>query len=159
MAKATTKRAEAGYEGAVEIDASVRVTATRYENRLLRCQPGTFEWRYGRKGAEAALYHAGIHLADLWERAGTASASSVDYEASGGGGQWKGLPDGRLVAMDQIRQVRLDVGKWGMARLVDYVVMGTPSSKMAEKYGKDERAMSHVLHEDLRAVAFHFELL
>jgi len=83
----------------------------------------------------------------------------VDYESAGSGSQWKGLPDGRLAAMDEIKQVRLDVGKWGMARLVDYVVMGTPSSKMAEKYGKDERAMSFVLHEDLRAVAFHFELL
>ncbi len=159
MGKAQAIMSEAGYEGAVEIDASVRMTATRWENRVLRCQPGSFEWRYGRKGAEAALYHAGIRLADLWERAGTASASSIDYDSAGGGGQWKGLPDGRLAAMDEIRQVRLDVGRWGMARLVDYCVMGTPSSKMAEKYGKDERAMAHVLHEDLRAAAFHFELL
>jgi len=159
MAKAKAVRFEAGYDGAVEIDASVRMTATRWESRVLRCQPGTFEWRYGRKGAEAALYHAGIRFADLWERAGTASASSINYDSAGGGGQWKGLPDGRLVAMDLINQMRLDVGRWGMARLVDYCVMGTPSSVMADKYGKDERAMSHVLYEDLRAAALHFELL
>lgn len=159
MAKAAAKRIEAGYDGAVGIETRVRVTATRHDTRILRCRPGTFEWRYGRASADSALYHAGIRLADLWETAGTASASSVDFDGAGGAGQWKGLPDGRLAAMDQIRQVRLDVGKWGMARLVDYVVMGTTASDMAVKYGKDARSMAHVLHEDLRAAAFHFELL
>lgn len=148
-----------GYDGAVEIMAEVKITATRFDTRPLRCRPGTFEWRYGRKTADSALYHAGIKFADLWERAGTASATAIDYDNAGGGGQWKGLPDGRLVAMDGIRAARMDIGKWGTARLVDYCVMGTAAADIATKYSRDERAMANVLHEDLRAAAFHFELL
>ena len=148
---------EAGYEGAVLIDASVRLTATRFEDRVLRCQPGTFEWRYGRKGANTSLYHAGIKFAGLWERAGTASASSPDM-AFTGGGQWKGIPDGRVLAMSAIDAARKDIGKWGTARLVDYCVMGSTASKIALKYGMDERGMAFVLFEDLQAAARHFLL-
>jgi hypothetical protein len=149
---------EVGYEGTVLIDASVRLTATRYEDRILRCQPGTFEWRYGRKGANTSLYHAGIKFADLWERAGTASASSPDL-AFTGGGQWKGIPDSRVLAMSEIDAARKDIGKWGTARLVDYCVMGSTAARIALKYGMVERNMAPILDEDLRACALHFNYL
>jgi hypothetical protein len=153
-----TKSYEPGYDGAITIVANVRVTSTRSDQRSLRCRPGTFEWRYGRATADSSLYHAGIKFADLWERAGTASASSPDFAASGGG-QWKGIPDGRVIAMSEIDAARRDIGKWGTARLVDYCVMGSPSSDIARKYNTDERAMAAVLFEDLRACAVHFGYL
>lgn len=147
-----------GYDGNVEITASVRLTATRFEKRSIRCRPGTFEWRYGRENADAAIYHAGCHFAQLWERAGTASASSPDLEQVGGG-QWKGLPNSRAIAMSEIKNARLAMGKWATARLVDYCVMGTPIGDMATKYNVDQRGMAFVLAEDLKACAEHFRFL
>lgn len=149
------KMTEPGYDGAVLDVANVRITATRSEVRGFRCRPGTFEWRYGRKSVDSALYHAGIKFADLWEKAGTASAGSPSMDFTGGGA-WKGIPDGRVDAMSQIKAARSDIGKWSMARLVDYCVMGSSASEMAEKYGSDERGMAFVLYEDLRACANHF---
>ena len=149
---------QAGFDGAVEIDASVRMSATRSEYRSIRCRPGTFEWRYGRRDANTALYHAGIAFAELWEFAGTAAASSPDLAAIGGG-MWRGIQNGRLEAMEKIDAARLDIGKWGTSRLVDYCVMGTSASDIARKYGSDERAMANVLAEDLRACAVHFRFL
>ena len=145
-----------GYDGAIEIETSVRITATRSEARSLRCRPGSFEWRYGRANADAALYHAGIKFAELWEFAGTASASSPDLAAIGGG-MWRGIQTGRLEAMDKIKSARMDIGKWGTSRLVDYCVMGSTASEMAKKYGYDERNMAIILNEDLRSCALHFE--
>lgn len=147
-----------GYDGSIEINTSVRITATRSEARSLRCRPGTFEWRYGRANADAALYHAGIRFAELWEFAGTASASSPDLAAIGGG-MWRGIQTGRLEAMEKIKAARIDIGKWGSARLVDYCVMGSTASEMAKKYNTDDRSMAIVLNEDLRACALHFEHL
>lgn len=143
-----------GFNGAVIVEASVRLSATRHENRSLRCRPGTFEWRYGRKTAESALYHAGIKFADMWEQSGTSAAASPNL-ASAGGGQWKGIQDSRLEAMDRIKALRQSehITKFGMSRLVDYCVMGTPASEIADKWGDDPRAMANVLHEDLKAVA------
>lgn len=158
MAKPKLKTFEPGYDGAVEIETSVRITATRSESRSLRCRPGSFSWRYGRANADAALYHAGIRFAELWEFAGTSSASSPDLGAIGGG-MWRGIQTSRLEAMDKIKAARLDIGKWGTARLVDYCVMGSIASDMATKYGYDERHMSIILNEDLRAAALHFEHL
>lgn len=155
MAKA--READGYKDGAVLSDTKVRLTATRHETRSIRCRPGTFEWRYGRSG-DSALYHAGIRFAELWEIAGAASASSPDME-SAGGGQWKGLPNGRAMAMDKIRLLRADIGKWSTARLVDYCVMGSTASEMARKYETDERAMAHVLYMDLRACAEHCRFL
>jgi hypothetical protein len=158
MAKQKRRKVEPmgpGYEGAVIIDASVRLSATRWESRALRCRPGTFEWRYGRKNADTALYHAGIKLADLWERAGTAAAASPDLRRSGSS-QWKNLPDVRAEAMDEIDAAREHIGKAGMSLLVDYCVMGTPASDIAGKYDMGERAMSHVLEHHLACAAVHF---
>lgn len=153
--KKPKQTAHPGFDGAVLIDATVKMTAARNEVRIIRCRPGTFEWRYGRKTADATLYHAGVKFADLWERAGTASASSPDM-GSASGGQWKGIPDSRVVAMSEIDAARKDIGKWGTARLVDYCVMGSPSSEIGAKYGMDERAIAFVLFEDLQAAARHF---
>jgi hypothetical protein len=65
----------------------------------------------------AALYHAGVRFAELWEFAGTSSASSPDLGAVGGG-MWRGIQTGRLEAMDKIKAARSDIGKWshGQAR-------------------------------------------
>jgi len=162
MAKAARKRRQEtgpGYDGAEHFTTRVKVSLTRSEPRLIRARPGTFEWRYNRDDSNLTpLYHAGVKFADLWERAGAASASSPDWRLSGGG-DWKGLPDARLMAMDQIKAARLDIGKWGTARLVDYCVMGSTVAEMAEKYDTDERVMAHVLAMDLRACAVHFKML
>lgn len=144
-----------GYDGAVKEMADVRMTATRTDNRDFRCRPGTFEWRYGRKSADTSLYHAGIRFAELWERAGTAAGASPGLEFSGAG-QWKGIPDARVMAMSDIEAARKDIGKWGTARLVDYCVMGTAVAVLAVKYQKDPREMAFILHEDLTACAKHF---
>lgn len=159
MAKAK-KAAEMipGYDGAVLINASVKITQTRWGDRPIRCRPGTFEWRYSRPNANSALYHAGIHFATLWEKAGTAAASSPDLGREGTG-QWKGIPEGRLEAMQLIDAARKDIGKWGSARLVDYCVMGTPAPEIARKYKTDERAMAFILEADLKACAVHFRFL
>lgn len=151
---------EPGYEGAVLIDSPVRITATRFVPKPLRCRPGTFEWRYARKGADNALYEAGCDYAILWERAGTAAASSPDMEFAGHG-SWKGLPDGRSAAMDEIRWMFSDknphhLGKAQAARLTAYCVHGKTTSELASQYGIPDRDMAAVLDMDLRACATHF---
>lgn len=148
-----------GFDGRETFETHVRLSGTRFEKRSIRARPGSFEWRYNRDDSDLTpLYHAGVKFATLWEKAGTASDSSPDLSSSGGG-QWKGLPDGRIMAMDEINQARKEMGRWSTARLVDYCVMGSTSSDMASKYGVDEREMGHVLRMDLRACAFHFKLL
>lgn len=157
---------EPGYGGAVLVQTRVRVTQTRHEVRSLRCRPGTFEWRYGRENADAALYHAGIALADLWERAEVGSSASPDLRRAGGSG-WKGLPESRLEALDLIRALRVSLDKhdrWSMPRLVDYCVLGTPAREIAQKESDcgryvSAREMALVLEGDLRAAADHFRLL
>ena len=155
MARTRKKELEPGYEGAVLIETPVRVTATRFEHRSLRCRPGTFEWRYARPKAETALYHAGTHYALLWEKAGTASASSPDLEAAGGGA-WKGLPNGRAVAMDDLKHAFRELGKAPTSRLTAYCVQGKTTSELASQYGIPDRDMAAVLEMDLRACASHF---
>lgn len=169
MAKARRAKAEAmreGYAGAVLVTSRVRVTAIRHETRSLRCRPGTFEWRYGRENADAALYHAGIALAGLWERAEVGSSASPDLRRAGGSG-WKGLPESRLEALDLIRALRVSLDKhdrWSMPRLVDYCVLGTPAREIAQKESDcgrhvSAREMALVLEGDLRAAADHFRLV
>jgi hypothetical protein len=58
--------------------------------------------------------------------------------------------------MSEINAARKDIGKWSTARLVDYCVMGSTASEMAQKYNTDDRGMGFVLNEDLRACAMHF---
>lgn len=146
------------FDGAVVIDASVRLTQTRWETRILRARPGTFEWRYGRKSADTALYHAGIRYAELWEMAGTASAKSPDME-SGSGGQWRGLPDGRAVAMSEVKHAVMELGKLVSSRLTAYCVAGNTTAELAKRFGIPDRDMAAVLHLDLTACAVHFRYL
>lgn len=148
-----------GYDGAEYFTTRVKVSLTRTEPRLIRARPGTFEWRYNRDDDNLTpLYHAGVKFSGLWEKAGIASDSSPDLNGSGGG-QWKGLPDARVMAMDEINSARKEIGRAGTSRLVDYCVMGTTTTEMADKYGVDDRAMGHVLMMDLRACAMHFRYL
>jgi hypothetical protein len=112
--------------------------------------------RYGRRAD--ALYHAGAHFAVLWERAGTAAAKSPDLSASGGS-QWKGLSDGRAVALDDVGAAVRELGKLCSVRLVDYCVHGLTAKQIAAKFQVGERNMAPVLHQDLRACAMHFRFL
>ncbi len=147
-----------GYDGAIEIDTETRISGERSKFNLLRCRPGSFEWRYGRKTADAALYHAGIKFAELWEFAGTASASSPDLGAIGGG-MWRGIQNGRLEAMDKIDAARDSIGAVGTALLVDYLVMGSTASEMGPKYSIDGRSMAIILDHHLHSCANHFRHL
>lgn len=150
-----------GYDGAVMSTVRVRVTATRSEPRALRCRPGTFEWRYNRDDTTLnPLYLAGVQFADLWERAGTADARAIDYSQAGGGGTgWRGVPDGRTMAMDTLRGVFREVGKLPCTRLQAYCVDGLTAAETAARYDINDRTMAALLHEDLRAVAMHFRFL
>lgn len=159
---AKNKPYEPGYEGAVEISDPLQITAARKNTRYLRCRPGSFEWRYARRNADLTLYHAGNHYALLWEKAGTADARSPDLKATPGG-QWKGLPDGRAVAMDEIRRMfdkerspNTYLGKAQSARLTAYCVEGKTTAELASQYGIPDRDMAAVLHQDLAACAAHF---
>ncbi|PRD40436.1 hypothetical protein C5748_27050 [Phyllobacterium phragmitis] len=152
------KPQEAGFEGARIYRTKVRITSSRSEARSVRSRPGTFEWRYGRKSADAALYHAGSHFAVLWERAGTADAKSPNLMGSNSTG-WRGLPDARCDAMSEIGAAVVDLGKLVSSRLTDYCVHGLTAAEIARKYDQKERDMAPVLHQDLRACAIFFRYL
>lgn len=141
-----------GYDGAQEFNAPVRLSLTRVEQRKIRCRPGTFEWRYGRKTADGTLYHAGVQFALLWERAGTAAASSPDMEQQGHGG-WKGLPDGRVAALDALRPVHDRLGDMQRLRLVAYCVEGLTVAEIAKWEGESDRDMAAIIHSDIKALA------
>lgn len=148
-----------GYDGAQEFSAPVRLSLTRVEPRTIRCRPGTFEWRYGRKTQDGTLYHAGCHLAVLFERAGTAAASSPDMDGQGGGGAWKGLPDGRVAALDALKPIIEALGTEPKLRLVAYCVEGVTVSEIATFAGIPDRDMAAIIHSDLMALAKHLHYL
>lgn len=160
--KATKRKAKPmlpGYDGAQEYSAPVRLSLTRVEQRTIRCRPGTFEWRYGRKTADGTLYHAGCHFAVLYERAGTAAASSPDLEGQGGGGAWKGLPDGRVAALDALNPINEKLGIEPRLRLIAYCVEGATVSELAILAGIPNRDMAAVIHQDITALAKHLHYL
>ncbi len=149
-----------GYDGAVLTETNVRRSGESATRRRILCRPGTFEFRYGREVKHAAMYHAGIRFAELWEIAGTADAKSPDASREVFG-QFMGgvLRDQKLDAMQKIDEARQSIGKWATARLVDYCVMGNTSEEMAQKWDVDRREMAHLLDDHLRAVAVHFRYL
>jgi hypothetical protein len=147
-----------GFDGAVIVGATVRLSSQRGEKRLMRARPGTFEWRYGRKSADAALYHAGCHFADLWERAGTAAAKSRDLTQVGTPG-WRGLPEGRAAALDEVGAASRELGRFATSRLMAYCVEGQTTSEIARRHDAPERDMAAVLHQDLRACAQCFRFV
>lgn len=148
-------------DGSIVTDVAVRLSYARKEKRLIRAMPGTFDWRYGRKTADASLYHAGCHFATLWEQAGATGAKSVDWGATPGG-DWKGLPDSRAAAMARIRDMtrgESGLGTDQVTRLIAYCIKGWTTAQIAAVNQTKEREMAPVLHHDLRALAKHFHFI
>jgi hypothetical protein len=143
---------EPGFDGTKIMTSTVRLSSARTEKRSVRARPGTFEWRYGRKSADAALYHAGCHFADLWERAGTAAAKSRDLTQVGTPG-WRGLPEGRAAALDAVGTATRELGRFATWRLMAYCVEGQTTAEIARRQDAPERDMAAVLHQDLKACA------
>jgi hypothetical protein len=144
-----------GYDGAIVMNAdAVKISATRFEARPIRCRPGSFEAEYGRKRNRLALYHAGMQFSTLWEKAHI-TVPTPDLERTGSAG-WRGLPDGRVAALTKIKRMSETVGRYSMNRLVDYCIIGSTTAEMAGKYNSTRRAMASVLEMDLRAAASHF---
>lgn len=152
------ENADPGYDGTKVSRVKVKVSRTRDNRQSVRSLPGTFEWRYGRGGAGQALYEAGTHYARLWERAGTASASSPNMEGNTGAG-WKGVPDKRLDAMDELNAAYPVLGLLVSARLTDYCALGLTSEQIAKKHQIDKRDVPAVLEQDLVACAKHFRFV
>ncbi|HYE25083.1 MAG TPA: hypothetical protein VEG32_07780 [Clostridia bacterium] len=146
---------DGGAEGAVLIDATVRISQTRSEARSIRCRPGTFEHEYGAKKTASALYHAGMHFSGLWERAHI-SVPSPDLRRSGST-QWRGLPDSRADALSEIKAV--PIGTDQRSRLIDFCIFGNTSAEIGAKWGMDRRQMASVLKSDLMSVARHFRFV
>lgn len=151
-------RADGGKAGAKVTSVKIKISGQRSETMVMRSRPGTFEWRYGRKRQDV-LFHAGSHLATLWERAGIALASSADFLRGTGSGYAMGVSDGRVAAIDQLDGFVKELGRAPAARLVDYCVGGLTTAQIAMKHGAKEREMAPVLHHDLRACAEHFNFL
>lgn len=147
-----------GFEGRKLNVVQIRLTPTRTEPRTVRARPGDFHWRYNRDNANSALLHAGIKFAELWERAGIAAIGTPDMEGSNSAG-WKGLPDGRVQALDQLRGMMTEIGKLSSTRLSRYCVDGQTTGEIARQFGVRERDMAAVLDMDLRACAFHLHYL
>lgn len=118
----------------------------------VRCRPGTFEWRYGRFGN--AQYHAGSEFARSWEKAGIAPSGS-SIIGDGGGSGWKGMPDGRMVALDKVRKISAEIGGPMMRRLVAYCVEGQTPKEIAMTYRQQvsDRQVSDTLDIDLIELA------
>lgn len=157
QAKRIRRLEDGGKDGTKLTKVTVRISTERSERKTMRCRPGTFEWRYGRNKQDA-LFHAGNHFARLWEQAGTAGASSPSMEEASGSA-WRGLPDGRVAAIDVLNAASFDLGRLPMSRLLDYCVSGFTTSEIAKKHGQRERDIAAVLHQDLRACAMHFNYL
>ncbi|BAB48046.1 hypothetical protein [Mesorhizobium japonicum] len=151
-------KADGGKEGIRVTAVKVRISAQRSETQAIRSRPGTFEWRYGRKRQDA-LFHAGSHLAVLWERAGIAVASSADFLRGIGSGYASGISDGRVAAIDKLDGFVKEMGRVPAERMIDYCVSGLTTAEIAMKHGAKEREMAPVLHFDLRNCAVHFKFI
>ncbi|TPK59049.1 MULTISPECIES: DUF6456 domain-containing protein [unclassified Mesorhizobium] len=150
--------ADGGKEGMVLSAVRMKLTNARSDKQIVRCMPGTFEWRYGRN-EQSALYHAGSHFAQLWERAGIAVASSADFLRGTSSGYATTISDGRVVAMKKVSEATREVGRFSAERLIAYCVLGETASQLARKHGQADRDMAAVLHQDLRSIAMHFKFL
>ena len=150
-----------GFDGAEIFLRERLIPGTRQTQRtIIRNAPGTFEWRYARYESPhigAILYVAGTDLAKLWERAGS-SPSGVDL-TSEGVSQWRGLPDGRAMAMLEISDATRSIGKLSMARLVNYAVQGMTTRQISVIYQMPIRKTAHMLEDDLNLAAHYFGYL
>ena len=159
-AQAERKAAKIGHDGMLISTVRVRDLQgqrARTLTQAIRCKPGTFEWRYGRNEQDA-LFHAGNHLAILWERAGMTIASSANFLRGISSGYATGLADTRAQAIDKLDGFRGAMGQKPAERLIDYCVLGMTTAEIARKDGAKERDMAPVLHQHLRDCAryFHF---
>lgn len=156
--RASAKLPPVGFEGAKEAAADVRVTGRRKTKRTIRARPGTFEWVFGRRTADIALFHAGSHFARLWEIAGTADARSPNYEGASGGSQ-RGISDRRCEALSELNALVKKLGEPITQRLTHYCVHGKTAAEIASMYGVGDREMALVLKQDLRDCARYFRFL
>ncbi|MGE0290374.1 MAG: hypothetical protein AB7P16_29165 [Bradyrhizobium sp.] len=154
-AEARLRQEDGGKDGAIESAVEVRISGARVKAGTMRCRPGTFEWKYGRNKQDS-LFHAGSHLATLWERAGIAVASSADFLRGTKGGYATGISGARLFAIDKLKGFVDDLGRKPSERLIDYCVVGMTSTEIARKEDVAEDDMPAILRADLRACAEHF---
>lgn len=155
----TEKREAAlGHDGARLSRVKVKLSSTRSGYHTVRSKPGTFEWRYGRDDQDT-LFHAGNHLAMLWERAGMTIASSANFLRGTASGYATGLADSRVQAIDHLDGFREAMGERPAERLIDYCVLGMTTAEIARKDGAKERDMAPVLHQHLRDCARHFKFM
>lgn len=158
-AKKAAKRSErgtliskkAGADGARIAVVPVKTKTQAVSTQYVRARPGSFEWIYGRAGSE--LYHAGSDFARQYERAGIANTGSVLSPDAAGGPGWRGLPDGRCVAVDWVTRVTKSIGSRSGGRLVAFCVEGKTTPEMATAYGFTQREMGAILKADLKALA------
>ncbi len=147
-----------GFDGTKISKVNIKLSSSRSTRQSVRSLPGTFEWRYGRGGSGVYLYHAGTHYARLWERAGMASVSSPNLGGNVGAG-WKGIPDKRLDAMDELNIALPVLGILVSARLTDYCASGLTAAQIGKKHGINKRDVPVVLEQDLVACAKHFRFI
>jgi hypothetical protein len=160
-ATAERKAAQIGHDGAKTSQVRVRDLQGQRARTLtltIRCKPGSFEWRYGRDKQDA-LFHAGNHLAILWERAGMTIASSANFLRGITSGYATDLSEGRAQAIDKLDGFRDAMGQKPAERLIDYCVLGMTTAEIARKDGAKERDMAPVLHQHLRDCARHFHFM
>ncbi|MBT1155750.1 hypothetical protein J1C56_09110 [Aminobacter anthyllidis] len=155
---AKLKDADGGKDGARLTKVKVKISADRTERQFFRCRPGSFEWRYGRNKQDA-LFHAGSHLASLWERAGMTIASSANFLRGTRSGYANGIGDGRVAALDKLTGFRDELGSAASAQLIDYCVSGQTAADIAQKYSVQEREMAIILQHHLRLCARYFDFM
>lgn len=151
-AKDERRAAARGHDGAVVTSLKLRVSGLRKTLQSVRCRPGSFEWRYGRR-KHGSEFDAGSQFAQLWERAGATVASSANFLRGTTSGYETGLSEGRAIAMQKLQTIVRELGKASTERLIAYCVKGETSSEIAARYGVRERDMGAVLALDLLACA------
>lgn len=152
------RRDDGGKDGTRLTKVRVKISAERLERQIYRCRPGSFEWKYGRNKQDA-LFHAGSHLAILWERAGLTVASSADFLRGTKSGFAQGIAEGRIAALDKLNGFRDELGAVPSAQLLDYCVEGRTATEIAHKNGVKERDMTTILHHHLQVCAKHFAFM
>lgn len=149
---------DGGKDGTKVTRVKITVSAERKDRSHFRSRPGTFEWRYG-GNKQDALFHAGSHLARLWERAGMTVASSADFLRGTRSGYATGMAEGRIAAIDRLAGFRTTLGEVPASQLVDYCVAGLTVAEIAHKNGVATREMATVLHHHLKVCARHFDFM
>lgn len=149
------RAADGGKDGTTLTKVRVRISSHRVDSMVMRCRPGTFEWRYGRN-RQTVLFHAGSHFAQLWERAGATVASSIDFLRGTRSGFKGGIADGRVFAIDALAGAAEGIGRFSFERLIDYCVKGQTAAEIARVHSEKERDIAAILNADLKSCARHF---